>query len=166
MGIDPESLASALAKLEKASGTKKVASGYLSTHPGTDERIAVIRAAETRLGPADYPLMVKRAGFFARTNSRPPVSMYREGLQAEEAGSHGQLYDAGIAAASAADPGSAFPWPEEAILGGLQGPPKAALRARSSTACIRIPDGCSSKPTPTFYSRTPATKIGARQTAE
>jgi Zn-dependent protease with chaperone function len=118
VGIDPESLASALAKLEKASGTKKVASGYLSTHPGTEERIAAIHAAQARQGAGDYAAMIKRARFFERTNLASTVSLYRRAFRLRKPDPT-DLYDAGVAAATIYDRDSAFPWLEEAVKGGV-----------------------------------------------
>ena len=164
VGIDPDSLASALTKLEKAAGTKKVASGYFSTHPGTDERIAVIRASEARLGPADYPLMVKRASLFARTSSAAAVSMYRRAFRLRKPDPT-DLYNAGIAAAAASDSNTAFPWLEQAVMGGLKDPKSEiasplldGLHADSRWVLLSVDAD--------VYSRTPGKWRAARQTAE
>ncbi len=124
--IDPDSLATALGKLQAAVGTKSPSTGaYLSTHPSTPERIRLIRAAGDKLYGAERLLRKARAATllnqayesYRTKDFRDAVDRFRESFTIIPPDDVA-LYNAACASARAGDPMTALPWLSSAVRNG------------------------------------------------
>jgi len=115
--IDPDALAVALEKIEHRYGDKKsLQSSYLSTHPPSSERIAIIRAAADRsLVPSDYFRLVALANRARHAHEYPTsIAEFRRAFKLKSPSGR-DLYNAGCSAALAGDSTTAFDWLGRAV---------------------------------------------------
>jgi Zn-dependent protease with chaperone function len=121
-GIDPQSLADALEKLDRRNGGQKaVQLSYLSTHPNTEERIRLIRSRmDAVTTAADYPKLIQKA-LEERNDHRyfKATADFRRAFRSGAA-APSDLYDAARSASRALDPDDAFAWLNLALKNGLK----------------------------------------------